>query len=178
METITVGEQERDRSAQSRIEVWRAAFAMFGDYPWGVGPGNFAICISPYHSYEEGLRRDAHNAWIRCMGELGVQGLLALACVVGGAILTLVKVRRQAKALPPALGADVLLVAYGMALSLLVFLLGGLTWTNLYTEALWWWLALPVCLMRAVQNAEAKVRVPSSSPLGQHRALAKTSGAR
>jgi putative inorganic carbon (hco3(-)) transporter len=150
MDTITAGEEARDTAVQTRVDVWYAAFAMVRDHPFGVGPDNFLSSIGPYNG---GVPRDAHDTWLRCLGELGIPGVLLLAFVVIGAVQTLLKVRREAQTLSPANRDDTMLVAYALILSLLAYLFGGLTSTYTYVEASWLLLALPVCLLRCVANA-------------------------
>jgi putative inorganic carbon (hco3(-)) transporter len=149
MDTIAADEENRDYAAQSRVDVWRATLAMVQDYPLGVGPNNFLPSIGPYN---DGITRDSHNLWVRCLGELGIPGTLAMALVVIGAVLVLIKVRREAGVLSTANRDNVTLIAYALTLSLGAFLLGGLTWSNTYVEALWWFLTLPVCLLRCLHN--------------------------
>jgi glycosyltransferase involved in cell wall biosynthesis/O-antigen ligase len=153
--TITRDSEERDRSAQSRLEIWEGGVAMFQDHPMGVGPGNFYQNIGRYSPANAG--RDAHNTFVRCFTELGFLGIAIFLVLLGNAAITLIRMIRRSRMLPAEEGRYLLLAAYAIAVSLATFVTSGLTVSFIYTEATWWLLALPVCLERAVANLEAEV---------------------
>ena len=67
MSTITRSEDERDRSAQSRIEIWAGGIKMMMANPLGVGAGNYMQSIGRYDPWNP--NRDAHNTFVRCAGK-------------------------------------------------------------------------------------------------------------
>lgn len=148
--TIGQSEEERDVSAQSRVEIWKGGLAMIADHPLGVGAGNFPQTIGRYASAHRD--RDAHNTYIRCAAELGIQGLLLLAALIFNALRVSRDVIRRADDLPGASRDHVALLSYGAMVSLTIFLVGGMFGSLVFIEALWWLIALPVCLNRAVEN--------------------------
>lgn len=152
--TISAAEEERDRSAQSRLDIWSASLSMLRDHPLGVGPNNFFQAIGRYDARLAG--RDAHNTVVRCYGELGLPGVAVLGALIVNAIWTLRNAAKRATRLPQAERDRIFFAQYGLAVSLVTFLVGGFTVTLLYTESFWWLLALPVCLERAVANLEAE----------------------
>jgi O-antigen ligase len=143
-------EEERDTSAQGRIEIWKAALAMWRANPWGVGVGNFHQSIGRYNT--DYKNRDAHNTYVRCLAELGFLGVAAFALVILSAFLVLRRTAKEAADLPPDLRRSAIYACYGVAMSLTAILACGITITLLYVEALWWILGIPVCLERTVAN--------------------------
>ncbi len=72
LETIQIGEEQSEASAQARLGNMRAGLAMTADYPYtGVGPYAFLSFVKDYA--EE--RLEPHSIWIKASAELGVIGL-------------------------------------------------------------------------------------------------------
>jgi len=151
--TITRADGERDEAAQSRIVMWRGGAAMVADRPLGVGAGLWRESIGRY--VPEYPDKDAHNTFVRCAGELGVHGVAVLVIIVINAVRLLRRIMKRAHELPDEARDKVLWAAYGMATGLAAILCYGMTGTLVYTEYLWWFLALPVCLARVVENIQA-----------------------
>lgn len=152
MTTIASEEQERDESANQRLETWRAGVKMIMDYPLGVGPGNWYQTIGRYdpkYSF-----RDSHSTYIKLAAEQGWLGTVLFVIIAVNAFLILHRVRRRSENLPPELLKDFQYLALGFTLSLAGFLLCCALITLLYMEALWWFLVLPVCLERSLDEAE------------------------
>ncbi len=160
-ETITVKEGERGGSIEGRIDMWKASVEMLRDRPFGVGAGNFPSAIKGYAG--DRSARDAHSTFVRCYSELGIQGLIVYLLLILGSMRILWQVHKESKSLPkPA--RDVLgWSSYAVAVGLTVIVFCGLTSTNLYVEGPWWFLAMPVCLARALENARADA---SGKPTG------------
>jgi putative inorganic carbon (HCO3(-)) transporter len=160
--TILQGTEIQDRSAQIRLDIWQGGYEMIKDNPMGVGAGNFMQNIG-YYSRQGTIRdipinnRDAHNTYIRCAAELGLQGIALLLVLIINAVVMLRKIQRRAAKLPPVYRAEFQMVGSAIAASLAVFIFSGLTSTLLYMEALWWWLLLPVCLQRCLHNQLAEI---------------------
>ena len=148
--TIDHSSEERDRSAQSRLETWAFSLQMLSDHPFGVGPGNFGQFAGRYNVLYEG--RDAHNTFVRCFAELGIPGLLLFLGLIASAIVVSKRNIQKAYALPPEYRSQILLPSFGLAVGLCMMLGCGLTVTLLYTEALWWFLLMPLCVARAADN--------------------------
>ncbi len=160
MSTIMRPAEERDTAAQSRILLTRAGLQMVADHPLGVGTGNFYQTIGKYLPEKAG--RDAHNTYICCLTELGLQGFGVLTLLILNGWFLLRHVMRQAANLPPPDGHQLQLLAFGMTVSLAAVLGCSLTGTYVYMEGWWWVLMLPVCVSRATENVE--VRVPIRDP--------------
>jgi O-antigen ligase len=151
--TITVEQEEMDTSAMSRIRLWKAGARMVADHPLGIGAGNWYQTIGRYIPEYEG--KDAHNTYVKCVAELGVQGLLVYGFIIIAAAMQLWNVRKRSELLPEPLADDFLQYSFGITVSLAVILACGLTITMIYTEIVWILLLLPVCLSRALENALA-----------------------
>jgi putative inorganic carbon (hco3(-)) transporter len=159
--TIDSDSPQMDRSAQSRLEIWRFSVQMLADHPLGVGPGNFGQFAGRYNVLYEG--RDAHNTYVRCFAELGVPGFLLFLALIANSILVSKRNIQKAYDLPPEYRAQILMPSFGLAVGLCMMLGCGLTVTLLYTEALWWFLLMPVCVARAADNLAADLSCESSA---------------
>jgi len=140
---------EADSSATARLLVWEVAYRMFIDHPLGAGAANFRPMVASYDP--SAARRDAHNTYLRCAAELGIPGITILASLVLNAYLYLHRARRLAGTCPAA--DEVHWRAYALGVSLFIMLICGLFMSQTYVEEFWWFLALPVCLVRAAENA-------------------------
>jgi len=166
MTTITQSENERDRAAQSRIEIWGGGMRMMMANPLGVGAGNYMQSIGRYDP--QNPERDAHNTLVRCAGEIGLPGIVVLAALVINAGVTLRAASTRAKCLTPEYQQSIALVIYALWGSLAAIVGVSVTMTLLYVENAWWFLALPVCASRIVDNlllSQAKSEEETSEAL-------------
>ncbi len=150
----TIKNPGEDASANSRLVVWKASLKMLKDYPFGVGAGNFGQMIGNYSEQlienENIGGRDAHNTFIRCYGELGIQGLFFFILIIFLFFKKLRHIQILARGTPLELKIELAILS--ISLAIVIYLVGGLTHTRLYTEELWWFLAMPICLEKAVTN--------------------------
>ena len=146
----TINNENRDASVSGRIETWQASLAMLKDHPLGVGAGNFSQFIGRYDP--RFAFRDAHSTYVRCIGELGLEGALLMLLLILHAFRVLFGLMRRAKELPQPMRDSVTYASLALTVSLATLLACGLTITLLYVEILWWLLAMPVCLTRVVDN--------------------------
>jgi O-antigen ligase len=180
MSTINRVEDERDASAQSRLDLWDISIRMVKDHPLGIGPGNWFQTVGRYNPGFEG--RDAHSTYFRCLAELGIPGFALFVMVAVSAVRVALGAYRRSAQITTNAGKMLHLLCYGYTVSLCTFLGAGLTVTALYTEVLWWLLFLPVCLERAVANLlaesslipaagedSAAISLPSASSRGSGR---------
>jgi hypothetical protein len=65
--------------AVARLDLWRAAFAMWREYPLlGVGPDNYRLRYGPYLGYDVWYQSNhANNLYIELLATMGVFGLAA-----------------------------------------------------------------------------------------------------
>ena len=151
--TLGSSTEQMDVSAQIRFEIWRGGMKMFADHPLGVGAGNFSANIGRYVPALPD--RDAHNTFIRCFCELGVQGGLLLVVVIVSAFRACVQVLRRSGSLPPESKEHLSWLARGLFVSMVIYITAGFAGTLLYNEGFWWLLVLPVCMLRACENTLA-----------------------
>jgi O-antigen ligase len=89
--TVFAGEQKRDASAESRVELWQDCIALMRAHPiLGVGPGHFPVISWElgWDPGQSGLGKEAHTLWLQVGAELGVPGLFSIllfyaACLWG-----------------------------------------------------------------------------------------------
>jgi len=77
--TTFVGSEERDNSAASRLEFWKAGLAMLADYPLGDGGNSFKYVQGGRYLAEiAGIEEDRslHNGYLTEATSWGVQGIL------------------------------------------------------------------------------------------------------
>lgn len=88
--TTFVGAEERDNSASSRLEFWRAGWELLKDRPLGAGGGAFKYVLGERYLqlYTTQIdSRSLHNGYLTIATSWGVQGLvLHLIFVLGGMV--------------------------------------------------------------------------------------------
>lgn len=139
---------EEDAATKVRVAVWQASFEILGDYPLGIGPGNFTRIIGRYSP--EHQQRSTHNTLVVCFVEYGVQGGGLFLLMIGGAIWMLYRSSGRAKhAREP---FETKIYAYAFFISLIIYLVTGLGTERFYCESFWWVMTFPACLYRTVMN--------------------------
>jgi probable O-glycosylation ligase (exosortase A-associated) len=90
--TTVAEEDERDGSAESRVDLWRDCLKVTMDNPiFGIGPGNFPV-IAASLGWTAG--KSAHSVWMQQAAETGVPGVLALLLFFGIAVVKLWPIAR------------------------------------------------------------------------------------
>jgi len=148
MGEIKYNEAQMDLPSRGRMRAWEAAFSMAADHPLGIGEANFTRVVGSYNESMTGM--DTHNTFLRCLAELGVQGLFIYLLLIVNAFNTLRKLRTRVKGLSNE--ADFLWQIYGLTVSMVVFICCGFFITHTYIEELYWLLMFPVFLKRSVEN--------------------------
>lgn len=70
-----------DKSAATRIIIWRGAMEMIGEHKWfGVGISRFQVMIAQYTNLVQFI--DAHNAYILTAAEFGIPALVLFLLIV------------------------------------------------------------------------------------------------
>jgi O-antigen ligase len=151
METIINPPEERDSSAADRLVVWSAGARMVMEHPLGVGIGNFAYAIRLWDP--DGVQRDAHNTLLRCAGELGLHSAALLLIIILNGWLTIYLAWRKCRGSPEE--TEIQYYCYAVLVCQLSYFAAGMFMTCLYIEEFWWFLMLPVCLLRCAENAKA-----------------------
>ena len=71
-----VEDDERDTSAQSRVELWLDCVKVMQKYPFlGAGPDYFGL-VAPEFGWP--LGKEAHSLWFQLGAEIGIPGLMCL----------------------------------------------------------------------------------------------------
>jgi probable O-glycosylation ligase (exosortase A-associated) len=84
--------EERDGSAESRIDLWKSCLEVIKQYPvFGVGPANWRVIANSY-GWPEG--KSAHSVWMETAAETGIPGALFLLLFFGTAGMKLWPVAR------------------------------------------------------------------------------------
>lgn len=74
--SVFAEKEERDKSAESRLDLWRANFQVMTRHPlFGIGPHHWPEVAEEY-GFEKG--KEGHSLWFQTGAELGVPGLVAL----------------------------------------------------------------------------------------------------
>jgi O-antigen ligase len=163
METIQI-KKYGDESGLSRMAIWAGSPELVQDHPLGVGAGNFPAHIGKY--VPQHPSRDAHNTYVLCYSELGVQGLLLYLVILGSALALLRRVYMRLRRMPARMSGNYIWLPYGIALSVIVLMVNGITTSRLYSEGPWWFLAMPVCLIRCMENAHLAGKPGKARRLG------------
>jgi putative inorganic carbon (hco3(-)) transporter len=91
--TVTADAEERDGSAESRVDLWRDCLKLTVENPiFGIGPGNFPV-VAESLGWTRG--KQAHSVWMQQAAETGVPGVLALLLFFGFALIKLWPISRQ-----------------------------------------------------------------------------------
>jgi putative inorganic carbon (hco3(-)) transporter len=111
--------EERDGSAESRLDLWRDCLKVVADYPiLGVGPANWRVIASSY-GWPEG--KSAHSVWMETAAEMGIPGSLLLFSFFGIAAIRLWPIARLRQTdenrLDIAIAAGTVLSAVGFIVS-------------------------------------------------------------
>lgn len=78
--TIFADKEQRDDSADSRIQLWRACLQSMATHPAGIGPDHWPLVAHEY-GFEYG--KQAHTLWLQVGAELGIPGLALLVGYYG-----------------------------------------------------------------------------------------------
>ena len=111
--------EERDASAESRVDLWRDCLVVIGQYPiLGVGPANWVTIVAQF-GWPAG--KSAHSVWMEMAAETGAPGAMLLLSFFGLAAWRLWPLARtRAPAVDPyeqALAAGTVLAVVGFVVS-------------------------------------------------------------
>jgi O-antigen ligase len=118
--TAFVSAEERDGSAESRIDLWMDTLKVMQEYPvFGVGPGNWKAIASSY-GWSEG--KSAHSVWMELAAEAGIPAALFLMLFFG---LAAAKLWPIARARPTETNQYEIVLASGVILAIVGFAVSG-----------------------------------------------------
>lgn len=170
---VTRGSED---AIQGRKSENLAALQMFRDHPLlGVGPGNYS---SHYLSYSQRIGldprlapREAHSLYLGALGETGIVGACALLAVLWLAVRGAWRGRRSLR------GGDALL-AEGIFVSLMSFLVAGLFLHAAYPRYLWILVGFGFVAGELARKAALSAPSPESVALDEPALAGPTSVAR
>ncbi len=152
--TITADQENMDKSAADRIELWKTGIKIFTRNPLGIGPGNWYQTIGKYAPEYEG--KDSHSTFVKCAVELGLFGISTFLLLLVQGYLNLKRIVKGIADLPPDAAHDFRQCFFAIVIASVVLLTCALTITMIYVEIVWVILLLPICLRRAYANAIAE----------------------
>jgi O-antigen ligase len=152
-------EGKRDRSAESRLQLWQAAIRMFDEHPiTGVGLDNYAI-FSPRYAgfsargkgeiaYEPGMSVGkgfvTHSTWFQMLAEGGLVVGVPFFLMFPVAFLTLRGVKKRAKRFRG--GAEVFQQAVALEGALIAFMVSSTFGSHFKIDFMWWYLGAVAAL--------------------------------
>ena len=100
--TTFVGSEERDNSAASRLDFWRAGMMLLADHPLGAGGNAFKIVYGSRYlgeatNTQDPDSRSLHNGYLTEATDWGVQGLVLKLLFIGGALLAAYRTTERAR---------------------------------------------------------------------------------
>jgi O-antigen ligase len=144
--TTFSGSEERDNSAASRIEFWKAGLLMLQDYPFGDGGGSFKRVRGAYYlaqvvGTDDVEDRSLHSGYLTEATEWGIQGLLIRLVFFGVAMV--MAVRTSLRCSREGRTQDALMGTCFVA-ALISFLIGSIFGSFFSSEWSYWNVALLV----------------------------------
>jgi probable O-glycosylation ligase (exosortase A-associated) len=118
--TTVADKEERDGSAESRVDLWRDCWKVALDNPiFGVGPANFKV-IAASIGWTPG--KQAHSTWMQTLAENGFPGAVFLLMFFG---IAAVKLWPIARARQTDENRDQVVMASGIIMSIVGFIVSG-----------------------------------------------------
>ena len=158
----------------ARVKIWRAALRMIEDRPvFGVGPGNFVKAFPRYARGKEWLYQNlaSHNAFVGVTAENGLPGGVLFLLLFGFALRSARRCMRLGRATAR---SDLEMHAIVAEVSLLTFLVAGLTGDVYGIKSLWMFFGLAVALERMAERAviDKRAKAAEVSPTAPMEGLA------
>lgn len=156
-ERISTIKTAQDYNAASRLELWKAAWEMFKDHPFGVGAGNYSVHLPDYQSGFFGDKnmwgKAAHSVWFTLLAELGIPGVVLYLSLLRANVRDL----SYLKNLPP--DDDIRRFAHFLALAFMASLAGffasGTFLSALYYPHYWFLTGMIVATKKVIDRAVA-----------------------
>lgn len=168
MTTFSAGEN-RDNSAESRLNFWKAGFMMLADHPLGAGGDGFKDVYGVRYIAKvtgDATARSVHQGYINEACEWGLQGLLLRLLVLIGGLRLAWKTAKRAVAVN-------LLFVSGVALSVVAGLSGLLvqSFFGTFLDDEWglWLVAIALGCNRLVTIEEETVIMSETESTPRHR---------
>ena len=156
--TVFAPAEERDGSAESRIELWKDCIEVVKAYPvFGVGPANWQV-IAEQYGWPPG--KSAHSVWMETAAELGLPGALVLFLFFATAALKLWPIARTP--LTDTNRYEVVL-ASGVVLAIVGFMVSGQFVSVPGLEAPYYVTMLGAAMLKTTSRGAVAETTPSSA---------------
>jgi O-antigen ligase/polysaccharide polymerase Wzy-like membrane protein len=147
--TTFASEEERDQSAESRVDLWKDCLKVIQRFPvLGVGPANWQMIATEYGWTKN---KSAHSVWMETAAEIGLPGVFVLITFFG---LTVVRLWPLARSRKTDANAYEIAVATGVILSIVGFAVAGQFVSAPGLEPPYWVAALGVALLKTAAKRE------------------------
>jgi O-antigen ligase len=164
MQTIDVSDEERDRSAQSRLDFWQVSMSMAKAKPFtGVGLSGFSESFPAYNTKldYEGEERAAHSIWFGVLGDLGYPGLALFVLNIATALLACWRSAKMTRGIIELRYINI--YANALLSSLVVYAVSGSFLSFQYNEMAWHLMGLSTALyFIASRDARVAERTPAA----------------
>jgi putative inorganic carbon (hco3(-)) transporter len=157
------GEHTLNQLSSGRTEIWQYGIQMVNDYPMGAGPNSFKH-LARFYMPDEVLTfkpdapygvRAAHNTYLQILVEQGYPGFIIWIMLC---LHTLLILRRGVNKLKSPAKSDSFIgfTIFGITVSFVCTLVGGLTMSRIYYEFFWWQVALAIVVFSIITESEGK----------------------
>ena len=169
---VSTIQNTQEGTAKGRLDSWMAAWRMFEDKPFGVGPGQFAIHFPEYQGDAFGSHnmwgREAHSLWFTLLAELGIPGAILFAAHIRANWKSLQRLRK----LPPVEERPLsVLLSTALTASFAGYFAAGSFLSALYYPHYWFMSALLVAVDRALARKSSEGQSREAAVIGAlHRA--------
>lgn len=158
---------EREHSlkelSSGRTEIWQYGIQMANDYPMGAGPNSFKN-LARFYMPDEVLTfkpdapygvRAAHSTYLQVLVEQGYPGFIIWIMLC---LHTLIILRSGINKLKSTAKSDSFMgfTIFGITVSFVCTLVGGLTMSRIYYEFFWWQVALTIVTFSIIIESEGK----------------------
>ncbi|MGH8179159.1 MAG: O-antigen ligase family protein, partial [Steroidobacter sp.] len=157
--------EQMDTSAESRIALVKAQWAMAKRYPLGTGHRGTEV-LSPMYLDQKYMsritnpsdtgRRSSHNTFMSALVEQGIPGAVLFIALWLWWVKAVFRIKKMSRSLSPSLGA----LCAGVAAAFAVVLVAGLFVDYLKAEVQIWLLILLTCLLHF---AQVEIAAPQTS---------------
>ena len=167
----TLKNPDQDTSIARRYDYWNAAVEMAGDYPFGVGIGQFRNFV-PTYVEDLDVGRSAHSTYFQCLAELGYPGLFLYLLVIATSFYHFERARkagrgwRKLEHSHPDLAREqreIHLLATANEVAVCGFLVCAAFTSRLWVEGLWVLMAMSCCLRNIAVTLQVRAQEVSES---------------
>lgn len=163
--------EERDGSAESRLDLWRDTITVISEEPFlGVGPMNWPLVANRF-GWPEG--KEAHSVWMQTAAELGIPGVTFLLLFYGIAVRRLWPIAWARDNTDP----QGKVFALGLILSLVGFMVSA-QFVSLQGLEVPFYITMISAIVLKCRSLQESPAVPAGMPVGTSAASVAVAGMR